>query len=132
MATTIVNGNDIGLYVGGVLIGCLTSSTFNSANEEIDVTCKDNGGAKQVLAGGNTSSIDFEGFFNPAATYGFNDLIAIHKNKTEVNIKMGDNTNLTVFALAQLLTINWTAPLNAGSTFSGTFAISGAWTYSET
>ena len=57
----IVNGNDVGLYVNNQLIGCLTGCTFTSSNEEIDVTCKDNSGARQVLAGGNTSSFSFEG-----------------------------------------------------------------------
>lgn len=128
----VLNGNDIGVYVGGTLIGCLTNATFSSQNEEIDVTCKDNDGARAVLPGGNTATIAFEGFFNPSSTYGFNDLIAVHQNGTLVNIKMGDNTNLTVFANAYLNTLEWTAPLNAGSTFSGTFSITGQWTYSET
>jgi hypothetical protein len=130
MAT--LNGNDIGLYVEGQLIGCLTSSSFNSQNEEIDVTCKDDDGARKVIPGGNTSSFPFEGFFNPTATYGFQDLIAIHKEKTRVWVKMGDNTNLTVTCYAYLNTLEWTAPLNAGSTFSGTFTVDGEWDYSTT
>ncbi len=128
----VVNGNDIGLYVGGTLIGCLTSSTFNSQNEEIVVTCKDDNGARKIIVGGNSSSVPFEGFFNPTASYGLGDLVAVHKNKTEVNIKMGDNANLTIFANAYLNTLEWTGPLNAGTTFSGTFTINGEWTYSET
>lgn len=128
----VINGNDIGVYVGGSLIGCLTSATFDSQNEEIVVTCKDDNGARKVLPGGNSSTVAFEGNFNPSSTYNFGDLVAIHKNKTEVNIKMGDNTNLTIFALAYLNTLNWTGPLNAATTFSGTFTINGEWTYSET
>ena len=128
----VVNGNDIGLYVEGVLIGCLTSSDFSSDNEELVVTCKDDNGAYSSLQGGNTATVEFSGFFNPASTYGFNDLIGVHKNKTEVNIKMGDNTNLTVFAAATLPSLKWSAPLNAGSVFSGTFKVQGEWTYSET
>jgi len=128
----VLNGNDIGVYVGGTLIGCLTNATFSSQNEEIDVTCKDNDGARAVLPGGNTASISFEGNFNPSSTYNFGDLVSVHLNGTQVNIKMGDNTNLTVFALAYLNQLEWTAPLNAASTFSGTFSITGAWTYSET
>jgi len=128
----VLNGNDIGVYVGGTLIGCLTNATFSSQNEEIEVTCKDNDGARAVLPGGNTASISFEGNFNPSSTYNFGDLVAVHKNGTQVNVKMGDNTNLTVFAQAYLNQLEWTAPLNAASTFSGTFSITGAWTYSET
>ncbi len=128
----VLNGNDIGVYVGGTLIGCLTNATFSSQNEEIEVTCKDNDGARAVLPGGNTASISFEGNFNPSSSYNFGDLVGVHLNGTEVNVKMGDNTNLTVFAQAYLNQLEWTAPLNAASTFSGTFSITGAWTYSET
>lgn len=128
----VLNGNDIGVYVGNVLIGCLTSATFNSQREEIITTCKDNSGAKTLLLGGLTASVDFEGNFNPASTYNFGDLLDIHLAGTEVNIKMGDNTNLTVFALAYLPTVTWTGPLNAAATFSGSFSVNGAWTKSET
>lgn len=127
----VVNGNDIGLYVEGQLIGCLTSSSFDSTNEEIDVTCKDNNGARQVLPGGNQSSFPFEGFFNPASSYGLEDLVAIHKNKTRVWVKQQYDT-LTVTCYAYLNTLNWTAPLNAGSTFSGTFTVDGEWEYATT
>jgi len=128
----VLNGNDIGVYVGDTLIGCLTNATFSSQNEEIEVTCKDNDGARAVLPGGNTASISFEGNFNPSSSYNFGDLVGVHKDGTEVNIKMGDNTNLTIFAQAYLNQLEWTAPLNAASTFSGTFSITGSWTYSET
>lgn len=128
----VINGNDIGVYVGGTLIGCLTSATFNSTMAEIITTCKDNGGVKTMVPGGLEATVSFEGNFNPSSTYSFGDLVSVHSNKTEVNIKMGDNANLTIFALAYLTTISWTAPLNAASTFSGTFTVSGAWTYSET
>lgn len=128
----VVNGNDIGVYVGGTLIGCLTSATFNSQRTEIDVTCKDNGGARQIILGGLQASVDFEGMFNPSSSYTLDDLVAIHINGTQVNIKMGDNTNLTAFALAYLTNLTWTGPLNAGTTFSGTFTITGDWTYSTT
>lgn len=128
----VVNGNDIGVYIGGVLIGCLTSNTFNSQREEIVTTCKDNNGAKTVLLGGLDASVDFEGNFNPASTYSFGDLVALHKNKTEVSLAFGDNTNLTIHAQALLPTLSWSGPLNAASTFSGKFTVTGEWTYSET
>jgi predicted secreted protein len=127
----IVNGNDVGLYVNNQLIGCLTGCTFTSSNEEIDVTCKDNDGARQVLAGGNTSSFSFEGNFNPASTYGFGDLLGIHSAKTLVGIKQQVSTTLQVYAYGYLNEISWEGPLNAASTFSGTFAVSGTWSYQE-
>jgi len=133
MAT--VNGNDILVYVEGQAIGCLTSNEFSSTNNEIDVTCKDDDGARKVLPGGNQSSISFEGFFNPASSYGFHDLIAVHKNRTRVWVKMvldDDPDSLAVTAYAYLNTLTWSAPLNAGSTFSGEFTIDGEWSYTTT
>jgi Phage tail tube protein len=128
----VVNGNDIGVYVGGLLIGCLTGSTHTSNREEIDVTCKDSSGSKQVLPGGLTSTVTFEGLWNPSGSYNFGDLLDVHLAGTLVNIKMGDNTYLTVFAQAYLNQIEWSAPLNGPTTCSGTFTVNGAWTKSET
>jgi len=130
----VVNGNDIGLYVNNQLIGCLTSANFSSTNQEIDVTCKDDDGARKVLPGGQSSEISFDGMFNPAATYGFQDLVALNANRTRVFIKMSyDSTDsLTVSAYAYLNKIEWSGPLNAASTFSGTFTIDGEWSYSIT
>lgn len=131
-ASTVVNGNDVGLYVEGLLIGCLTSNGFSSTNDEIDVTCKDNNGARQILAGGNQAELTFEGFFNPAAGYGFTDLLAVHKNKTTVWVKMEVTDEVAITAFAKLNTLSWNGDVNAGSTFSGTFTIDGEWTFSTT
>lgn len=129
-----VNGNDVGIYVEGQLIGCLTNATFSSSNQEIDVTCKDDDGARAVLPGGQTAEITFEGFFDPAASYGFQDLVSVNKNRTRVWVTMSyaGSDSLTVTAYAYLNQIEWTGPLNAGSTFSGTFTIDGEWDYSIT
>lgn len=128
----VVNGNNVGLYVNNQLIGCLTNCEFSSTNEEIDVTCKDNNGARQILPGGQSWSISFEGNFNPASTYGFEDLIGIHNLRTRVGVKLDDSTNLNVVGYAYLNTLSWTGPLNAASTFSGEFTGDGVWDYSTT
>lgn len=128
----VINGNDIGVYVENQLIGCLTSASFDSTNQEIDVTCKDDDGARKVLPGGNQASIAFEGLFNAASTYGLQELMAVHANRTRVWLKIGDQTNLTITCFAYLNTINFTGPLNAGTTFSGTFTVDGEYTYSTT
>lgn len=128
----VVNGNDVGIYVEGQLIGCLTNATFSSTNQMIDVTCKDDNGARKVLLGGNTATITGEGNFDPTSTYGLQELIAVHALKTRVWVKMGDNTNLTVTGYCYLPTLEFTGPLNAGTTFSFTFEFDGAYTYSTT
>jgi hypothetical protein len=127
---SIVIGNTMGLYVNNQLIGCLTSNSFSSTNEEIEVTCKDGNGARQVRGGSNSAEMTFEGNFEPASSYGLDDLLSVHKNKTLVGIKQYDTeSELYVAAYGYLNTLEWTGPLNAASTFSGTFTVSGEWSY---
>lgn len=129
---SVLNGNVVGLSVGSQLIGCLTNATFTSSNASIDVTCKDNNGAKQTLPGGNTATITFEGYFDPASTFGFDDIVPLHVNKTLINWHFGDNTNLTMHGSGYIDDMTWNGPLNAGTTFSGTINVTGVWTYSTT
>lgn len=121
----VQNGNDVGVYVGGVLIGCLTGASLETSREEIDVTCKDNGGDKAIILGGTTSSVSFNGNWNPASTYGLDDLFTIFEDGSEVSLGFGDHTNLTVYGQAYLQSLTWEGPLNAASTFSGKFSITG-------
>jgi hypothetical protein len=126
----VVIGNTIGIYKDNVLIGCLTSNSFSSTNEEIPTTCKDNNGAYQMRPGSNTAEMPFEGNFNPAATYGLSDLLGIHKNRTRVGVKMADTeSGLYIIGYAYLNTLEWSGALNAASTFSGAFKVDGSWDY---
>jgi hypothetical protein len=127
-----VKGNSLLVYVNDVAIGCLNNNEFTSQNEEIDATCKDNDGARNVLPGGNTASISFDGTFDTASTYGWDELIAIHKNKTSVAIRMGvvgSGGSYIQAASAYLNQLSWSGPLNAATVFNGTFSIDGVWTY---
>lgn len=128
----VVNGNDIGIYVNGTLIGCLTNAAFSSSKAEIDVTCKDDGGDAAFLSGGKTSTITFDGLFKPESTFGLTDLFDIYDNNTEVDCAIGDQANLTIYSRAELMSLNFTGPLNAGTTFNGEFKINGSYTKSTT
>lgn len=127
-----VKGNSLLVYVDDVAIGCLNNNEFSSTNEEIDATCKDNDGAYDSLSGGNTATITFDGTFDTDATYGLEQLLGIHKNKTEVALRMsvtGGGGLYVQAARAALNTLSWVGPLNAATTFSGTFNIRGTWSY---
>ena len=128
----VISGNSVGVYVGGTLIGCLTGATLTTSRTEIDVTCKDNSGDKAVILGGATTTISFNGNWNPSSTYGLDDLFTIYNAKSEVSIGFGDQTNLTVYTQAYLQTLTWEGPLNAAATFSGQFSASGTMTVTTT
>jgi hypothetical protein len=127
-----VKGNSLLVYVNDVAIGCLNNNDFNSTNEDIPATCKDNDGAYDSLTGGNTAVINFDGTFETTSTYGLQQLLGIHKNKTEVAIRMGVAGSGGLYIQAEraaLNTLNWSGPLNAATVFSGVFNIRGVWTY---
>lgn len=128
----VLNGNDVVVKVGGVTIGCLTGCSLSSTQNEIDVTCKDDSGNRSVLSSGITANITFNGFFKPDASYGMEDLWDIHIARTEVSVAFGDATNMTIYGQAYLTELTWDGPLNAGSTFSGKFSITGTPTKTET
>ncbi|HMJ67586.1 MAG TPA: phage tail tube protein [Cyclobacteriaceae bacterium] len=130
------NGNKILIYVGGVGIGCLTTNTFDSTNEEIPTTCKDDDGNYTSEAGSNRWTMSGEGNFNPASGFGLADLIDVHKNKELVDVTMRDTTsggnNLNISGEARLNHLTWDGPLNAVSTFSFEFSGQGEYTVTNT
>jgi predicted secreted protein len=128
----VLNGNDVLIYIGENAIGCLTNATFSSTRDEVEVTCKDNDGARQVIGGSLSATITFEGFYNPASSYTVDDLLALHQANTEINWHFGDNENLTLHGLGTITQLEYSAPVNAGTTFSGTIAVTGSYTYSTT
>lgn len=125
-----VKGNSLLVYVNDVAIGCLDNNEFQSTNEEIDTTCKDNDGQFTSLPGGNNATITFDGTFETSATYGWDELVLIHKNKTEVAVRMGiagSGGSYIQSTSAYLNQLNWSGPLNAKTVFNGSFKLNN-WT----
>lgn len=128
----VINGNDLGIYVGGTLIACITGANWSSSRAEIDVTCKDDSGNRAVILGGLTTNITFSGFFKADASYGVEDLLDIYLAKTEVSLMFGDGTNLSLYQQAYLQEFSIDAPLNAGAQYSGKFSATGTPVKTET
>lgn len=125
-------GNALLVYIDDVAIGCLTNNTFTSSNEEIDATCKDNDGAYDSLAGGNTASITFSGMYEDSATYGFPEIVQAHKDKTEVAVRMGiagSGGSYIQAARATISQLDWVGDVNTPVSYSGTINIRGTWSY---
>jgi hypothetical protein len=123
----VVNGNDVGIYVDNQIIGCLTSNNVDLERALIETTCKDNDGARSVQTAGISGSIAFEGNFNPASTYGLEELYTIFLNGTRVGVKQSvpGSGGLYVQGYAYLRNVSWGGAVNAPSTYSGTFEFDG-------
>jgi hypothetical protein len=117
-----VKGNSLLVYVNDVAIGCLNGNEFSSENTEIDTTCKDNDGQETSIPGGNKAEITFNGTFETSSTLGFKELLALHKNKTECNVRMGITGGGGVYidsTSAYLNSLTWSGPLNSATVFTG-------------
>jgi predicted secreted protein len=58
-----VKGNALLIYHEGVAIACTTAASFSLSNEQIEVTCKDNDGARQYTFGAQEWSFTVGGIF---------------------------------------------------------------------
>jgi hypothetical protein len=86
MTSGPVNANNIGIYIAGVMIGCLDSASFTSENSEIEVKCKDYTG---TLPGTNKWSLEGSGVVRYDAAYGPVDLLTAHQNGDTLTVKFG-------------------------------------------
>ncbi len=125
----IINGNQLLVFIDNVAIGCTDNCELSSTKETIDVTCKDQNGARQVLSGSQAWTITASGKWDFASTLGPQALYAAHKAGTRVGIKMAitdtsgnEESGKSYFmGYAKLNTFNVAGPLNAGATFNLTY-----------
>lgn len=129
---TKVKGNALLVYKDDVAIGCTTNCEFSSTNEEIDATCKDNDGAYDSLSGNNTAQITFEALYDTGATEGLSEVLAAHKDKTEIAVRMGIAGTGGLYiqaARAAINTLTIAGQLNGVITYNGTINIRGTWSH---
>lgn len=125
----VINGNQMLVFIDGQAIGCTDNCTLNSGKATIDVTCKDNNGARQVLSGTHTWTIQTTGKWDFSSTLGPQHLYASHKAGSRLGVKMAitdtsgnEESGKSYFiGYARLNTFNIAGPLNAGATFDLTF-----------
>lgn len=120
ITTGVVSGNNVLIYVDGDPVACSTNAEVTYTNELIEVTCKDNDGAKQYKLGSSDWTMTLEMFWKFDATFGVDDLWDLALNKTTVEA-MFSNENAGDFRLvgdALITSISGVAPLNGGVTCS--------------
>lgn len=118
----VVNGNVLLLFINGDPVACSTNVEISYTNELIEVTCKDNDGAKQYLLGSGDWTLTCDFFWKFDAAFGADELWDLALNKTECEASFS-NENAGDFRLvgdALITSINGVAPLNNGVTCSVT------------
>lgn len=131
MATTgTVKGNLIGVYVyDGVsdydLIACATNASLSISNDIIETVCKDNDGARTILPGQQSVTINVEGL-TAYDNVGRTELFSAVKDKTELTLQYGSGVSGDPYVQvnAYITSFEETAPLNDSTTYSVTFEAS--------
>jgi len=127
MATTgKVSGNLFLVYMDGTAIACSTEASVNITNEQIEVTCKDNDGAKTYILGGQDATFTVGGIFQ-FDNNGADQLTDAVIDQTTVTVRFGTDVIGDFFLEmdAIITSMEITAPLNNVTTYSATFTAAG-------
>lgn len=129
MATTgKVLGNILGIYInvdGAMkLIAAGTGASYSAERQVIDVTTKDNSGARAILMGGKSVNFTFSGaisFDQSDATYnGYDKMLDAWNNGTSCTVRFSTNVvgDKYVQCTAYIANISGDAPVNAMGTYT--------------
>jgi predicted secreted protein len=132
MTTGKVSGNAMLIYHEDVAIACTTDASFTLNNEQIEVTCKDNDGAKQYTLGGQDWNFTVGGIFQ-FDNVGIDLLSDMAIAKSIATIRFGTTVVGDFFfqGEAYISTISVQAPLNGPATYTATFQGTGPITKDE-
>lgn len=127
-STGAMNGTAILLKVGGVTVAKLKSNSFKVERASIDVSNKDSGGWKESIYGQGSGGFDFDGVFDEAGTWGFDEAYATMIAKTTLTILYSTAVtgDKSYSGTCILKSITSTAPMEDAVTFSGTLELTGA------
>lgn len=128
MATTgKVKGNAMLIYKDGVAIACTTQASFSYTNEQIEVTCKDNDGAKQYILGGSDWSFTVGGIFQ-FDNVGIDDLSDMAFDKETATIRFGTAVVGDFYFQGEcvITALNVEANLNVATTYTATLKGTGS------
>lgn len=124
------NGTDLLMYVEvsstPTPIAGSTDNTMTINGESIDVTTKDSGGWKEILAGLNSWGFKGSGKFDDQASFGFSDLLALMLAKQLVQVRFSFAASGLPYWYgdALLTSLELAAPMEKETTF--TFSLEGS------
>ena len=123
-----MNGTAILLLVEGSAVAKLKTNSISLNAATIDVSNKTSGGWKESIYGQRSGSFDFEGVFDEAGSWGFDEAFTAIGAKTVLTVRWASAVTGDKYYEAECLltSISQSAPMEDAVTFSGTFEITGA------
>jgi predicted secreted protein len=126
-----VIGNDIGIYInvdgsGGALklIAAGTGASYSADRQVIDVTSKNNSGARAIKMGGKSVNFTFTGNISfdesTSTAHGYEKLLTAWNSGTSCTVRFSTNVNGDSYiqCTAYIANISGDAPVNAVGTYT--------------
>ncbi len=125
------NATDIAMYVAGVKIAGATSAEVSREMSPRDATSKDSGGNSESLEGLKSWTMSGEGFIDPAATYGFDELDSAYDTRTPISVRWSSETSTEKYyqGMAYIDSLSGTAGVEETATFSFSLTGTGVLSY---
>lgn len=133
MATTgIMNGTLLGVYSGSTLIAHATEGSISLNLDTRDATTKDSSGTRDLLEGVKSGTISVSALYAEDATYGVDDLMTAWSGRSTLTVKFSTEVSGDHYwsAAAYVTSIEVNAAMEDNVTYSATFELTGAITYS--
>ena len=133
MATTgIMNGTLLGVYVGSTLVAHATEGSISLSMDTRDATTKDSSGYRDLLEGTRSGSISVSALYADDATYGVNALMTAFSSRSTLTVKFSTEVTGDDYwsATCYLTSLEVSAATEDNATYSASFEISGAVTFS--
>lgn len=132
MASTKLNGTDLGIYLGttvaamatgGTLLGAATSHTLSMQSEMADVTTKDSGGWKEIIPTLKSFTIDVDALLTYDETYGFESLFDALINRTPLYFRLSseDTGDEKFYGQCYITSLEQNNPMEDATTYTASF-----------
>jgi len=133
MATTgIMNGTLLGVYAGSTLIAHATEGSISLSMDTRDATTKSSSGTRDLLEATKSGTISVSALYAEDAAYGVDDLMSSWSGRAAITVKFSTEVSGDHFwsASAYITSIEVSAGMEDNVTYSATFELTGAITYS--
>ena len=133
MATSgVMNGTLMGIYIGSTLVAHATEGSISLSMDTRDISSKDSAGTRALLEGMKSGSISMSALYAEDAAYGADELYTAMAARTPLAVKFSTEVTADHFwsASAYLTSLEVSAGTEDNVTYSATFELTGAITYS--